>query len=101
MDKIKLTIDFTEYLTHQFKSTSPGIIYPHNTPNQIVVPIPGIIREILVQSGDLIKSGDVVAVLEAMKSYNKIIAEHSGKINEILVQPGERVTKDQVIVRMD
>ncbi|KQC13805.1 MAG: hypothetical protein APR63_07330 [Desulfuromonas sp. SDB] len=101
VDKIKLIIDFTEYSTLRFKYSRPGIIYPHNTPHEIVVPIPGIIKQVLVKTGDVIKRGDVILVLEAMKSYNKIIADHPGKITEILVNPGDRVIKDQVVVKMD
>lgn len=41
--------------------------------------------------GDVIKKGDVVCVVEAMKIFNEIEAEVAGKIVEVLVQDGTAV----------
>ncbi|MFH1790681.1 MAG: acetyl-CoA carboxylase biotin carboxyl carrier protein [Candidatus Omnitrophota bacterium] len=47
--------------------------------------------------GSVIKEGDVLCILEAMKLMNEIKSEVSGKIVEILVANGEPVEFGQVI----
>ncbi len=45
--------------------------------------------------GDLIKAGDVLCIVEAMKMMNQIETEKAGTITEIFVQNGEAVEFDQ------
>ncbi|MCJ7765241.1 MAG: acetyl-CoA carboxylase biotin carboxyl carrier protein [Thiovulaceae bacterium] len=47
-----------------------------------------------VQVGDMIKKGQVIAVLEAMKIMNELEAEFDCKIIEILVKDGQAVEYD-------
>ncbi len=44
-----------------------------------------------VTVGDTIKAGDVVCIVEAMKTMNKIKSTHSGKITSILSEDGKPV----------
>jgi biotin carboxyl carrier protein len=64
----------------------------------IKAPMPGLILEINVKAGDLIKKGDSVLVLEAMKMENVLKASGDGEIKEILVQAGNSVEKNQVLI---
>jgi acetyl-CoA carboxylase biotin carboxyl carrier protein len=41
--------------------------------------------------GDMVKEGDTVLLIEAMKTFNPIVAHKSGKIAEILVEDGQPV----------
>jgi glutaconyl-CoA/methylmalonyl-CoA decarboxylase subunit gamma len=63
--------------------------------------IPGVISEVKVRKGQMIKEGHVVVILEAMKMMNSIEAETGGKVAEILVSAGDRVAKGQLILRID
>ena len=48
-----------------------------------------------VQEGDLISSGKVLCIIEAMKLMNEIEAEVSGKIVQILIENAQPVEYDQ------
>lgn len=54
-----------------------------------------------VELGDVIKPGDVVCIVEAMKLMNEIKTETGGKIVEILVENAEPVEFGQVIFLME
>jgi len=53
-----------------------------------------------VSVGQVIKEGDVICIIEAMKLMNEIKAENGGTIAEILVQNGQTVEYDQPIVKI-
>jgi len=53
-----------------------------------------------VKTGDRIRSGQTVCIIEAMKLMNEIEAEVSGEIIEILVQNGEPVEYNQPLMRV-
>ena len=61
-------------------------------------PLPGIIVEVSVQEGQAVKSGDKLAVLEAMKMENEILAEFDGTVNAIHVSKGDSVLEGAKIV---
>jgi acetyl-CoA carboxylase biotin carboxyl carrier protein len=50
-----------------------------------------------VEIGDVIKPGDVVCIVEAMKLMNEIKAEIGGKIIEVLVENGQPVEFGQTL----
>ncbi|MGB2939462.1 MAG: pyruvate carboxylase subunit B [Candidatus Dormiibacterota bacterium] len=61
-------------------------------------PMQGLLLKVLVSSGEAVKLGQPVAVLEAMKMQNDITASKSGTIKEIYVQEGAVVTPGQVLM---
>ena len=69
-----------------------------NAVANIKAPMPGLILEINVKPGDLIKKGDPVLVLEAMKMENVLKSSGDGEIKEVMVQPGNSVEKNQVLI---
>jgi acetyl-CoA carboxylase biotin carboxyl carrier protein len=50
--------------------------------------------------GKMIKEGDVLCIIEAMKLMNEIKAELGGTVVEILVQNGQTVEYDQPILKI-
>lgn len=64
----------------------------------IKAPMPGLILEINVKAGDVIKKGDPVLILEAMKMENVLKSSGDGEIKEVLVGPGSSVEKNQVLI---
>ena len=66
--------------------------------NDIKAPMPGLIVGINVQPGDVVKKGDAVLILEAMKMENLIKAPGEGTIRSIRVAKGDRVEKNQVLI---
>lgn len=56
--------------------------------------------EPFVKEGDVIKKGQTVAIVEAMKLMNDIESEYEGTVDEILVQNGQSVEYGQPLFRL-
>lgn len=61
-------------------------------------PMPGTILSVNVKPGDMVKRGDVLLVLEAMKMENEIMASQDGKVLKVEVQSGASVNTGDVLV---
>ncbi len=57
----------------------------------ITAPMPGKIVKILVQAGDVVKQGQGLLVIEAMKMENELRSPKDGKVIELLVAEGQAV----------
>lgn len=68
---------------------------------EITAPLPGVITNIKVKAGDSVRSGQVVAVLEAMKMENDLLAARDGTVKEIKVEKGEGVLEGAVIITFE
>lgn len=66
----------------------------------ITAPLPGRILEIKVKPGDMVKAGQTLLVLEAMKMENDIRTLTAGIVRQILVKPEETVPGDSVLVEV-
>jgi acetyl-CoA carboxylase biotin carboxyl carrier protein len=70
---------------HQMRSPMVGTFYRAASPTSSP----------FVETGQAVKAGDVVCIVEAMKMMNQIEADKSGTIVEILVENGQPVEFDQ------
>ena len=73
---------------HAVKSPMVGVVY--------LAPEPG--AEPFVTAGKPVNSGDTVALVEAMKTFNPIKADKDGVIKQILVSDGAAVEFDQPLI---
>jgi pyruvate carboxylase subunit B len=64
----------------------------------VIAPMQGLIVKVPVKAGDVVKLGDVVAVLEAMKMQNDIVTTVAGKVNAVYVKEGEVVSPNQPLL---
>ena len=64
-------------------------------------PLPGTVIEILAKSGQQVKEGDTLVVLEAMKMNNNLTAEKDGVVKSILVAEGEAVKENTPLVTFE
>jgi oxaloacetate decarboxylase (Na+ extruding) subunit alpha len=73
--------------TNQIKVTSPivGTFYRASSPD----------KPPYVETGDTVKNGQVLCIIEAMKLMNEIESETAGKIVQILVESGQPVEYGQ------
>lgn len=60
--------------------------------NSVTAPMPGTINAVKVTSGQQVKKGDVLFLLEAMKMENEIYADKDGKVGQVFVQKGASVS---------
>ena len=61
-------------------------------------PMPGLIVSLGVSEGQEVKTGETLAVVEAMKMENILRAERDGIIKKVRVKPGDSVAVDAVIM---
>ena len=54
-----------------------------------------------VNVGDPVEPGQVVGIIEAMKTMNEIPSEHAGVVAEILVANGQPVEYGQPLIRLE
>lgn len=64
-------------------------------------PVTGLVIKVNVNSGQIVRSGDVMLVLEAMKMETSIIAHHSGSVKSIHAAAGDSVKLHQVLVELE
>ena len=71
---------------------------PAGAGKAVTSPLPGVIIGVKVNVGDVVKPGQVVAVLEAMKMENDIEAEFGGTVTAVNVAKGDSILEGAVIV---
>src|SRR5579864_1922385 len=64
----------------------------------VMAPMQGLIVKVPVKTGDAVKLGDVVAVLEAMKMQNDIVTTLTGSVTAVYVKEGEVVSPNQPLL---
>jgi len=69
-----------------------------NKINNIKAPMPGLIIDLKVRVGDVVKTGDQLLILEAMKMENILKAQGEGTVKTVKVKKGDSVEKGQVLV---
>jgi acetyl/propionyl-CoA carboxylase alpha subunit len=64
-------------------------------------PMPGQVRQVLVQDGQVVKAGQTLILLEAMKMEIRIQAPGDGKVARVAIKQGQSVEKEQVLVELE
>jgi biotin carboxyl carrier protein len=66
----------------------------------VAAPMPGLVVALKVKPGDVVRAGQAVAVVEAMKMQNELAARHDGVVREVLVAERASVSAGQALVRL-
>ena len=64
-------------------------------------PMPGLVVKIEVSAGQVVTSGQGIAIVEAMKMENELTAASDARVASIEVAPGDTVEKGQVLVQLE
>jgi biotin carboxyl carrier protein len=67
----------------------------------IKAPMPGLILEISVEVGQVIKEHDNLIILSAMKMENSFLSPRDGVIKSIAVKVGDAVEKGQLMIEFE
>lgn len=67
---------------------------------EVKAPMPGTIINVTVQSGEKVKAGQVLCILEAMKMENEIVAPEDGTVSEVMVSKDTAVEAGASLVRL-
>lgn len=81
--------DTSKYIT--VKSPMIGTFYRSSSPDQ----------DPFVKVGDVVKKGDVLGIIEAMKLFNEIESEYSGTIVKVFVDNATAIEYDQTLLLID
>lgn len=71
---------------------------PQGKGEVVTAPLPGVILDIKVKVGDAVKTGQTVAVLEAMKMENEIESTASGTVTAVNAGKGDSVLEGAAII---
>ena len=71
-----------------------------DTSKLVLSPMPGLVVSMDVVTGQQIREGEVVCVLEAMKMQNIIRAERDGVVKAVNAKGGDPVAADEVLVEL-
>ncbi len=72
-----------------------------DAPGHVSTSMPGVVVEVLVGVGDVVKEGDSLIVVEAMKMENEIQAPIRGKVIAVHVKKGDHVNPDEMLIQID
>jgi len=65
---------------------------------QLLCPMPGLVKAVMVAPGQEIKAGEPLAIVEAMKMENVLRAERDAVIATVLAKEGDSLAVDAVIL---
>jgi biotin carboxyl carrier protein len=68
--------------------------------NDLKAPMPGLVLKINVEEGQVVKKGDSLLILEAMKMENVLKAAGDGVVKAIKVKQRDAVEKGQLLIQM-
>ena len=68
---------------------------------RLSAPMPGKVVSFAVQAGDVVKAGQVLAIMEAMKMEHTIAAPADGVVAELLYAPGDQVAEGAALLRLE
>ena len=70
---------------------------PENEGTPLTIPMPGLIIRINVKIGDKVKTGDNIAVMEAMKMEIDLPSPVDGTVKSINFNNGDNVARDDIL----
>ncbi len=72
-----------------------------DTSKLVLSPMPGLVVAIAVTPGQEVKTGETVAIIEAMKMQNILKAERDGVVKAVSAAAGDPVAADDVLVEFE
>lgn len=66
--------------------------------NNVKAPMPGLIIDVKIKTGDSVKINDPLLILEAMKMENVLKSPGEGIVKSVTVKKGDKVEKNQILI---
>lgn len=88
----------TSVLTRSSGAQRSG--HRHEHTGELVAPMPGQVRSVAVSEGDVIKKGQTLLTLEAMKMEIRIQSPKDGKVRVLHVKQGQTVEREQILIEV-
>jgi len=77
---------------------SSALFVPAGGEIAIRAPMPGLIVEVPVETGQDVEAGETLIILESMKMQNELKAPRAGKVHAVHVKAGENVEQTKTLV---
>ena len=65
---------------------------------KLISPMPGLIKSVGVKKGQLVKQGEELVVIEAMKMENILKSEKDCTVDDIFIEESSSVSTDEVLM---
>ncbi|MFN8406084.1 MAG: acetyl-CoA carboxylase biotin carboxyl carrier protein subunit [Sphingobacteriaceae bacterium] len=69
--------------------------------SDLKAPMPGLVLKVFFDEGAVVKKGDNLLILEAMKMENSIKAPADLTIKALKIKPGDKVEKNQIMISFE
>jgi biotin carboxyl carrier protein len=73
----------------------------HDHAGGLIAPMPGQVRSVAVSVGDVVKKGQTLLTMEAMKMEIRIQALKDGTVKTLHVAQGQTVEREQILIEME
>jgi pyruvate carboxylase subunit B len=100
VDGFRFEVEALDERSRAIRELSAATTVPKG-PAPLVAPMPGMIVRINVNEGDVVKPGQGLVVMEAMKMENELRAPAGGAVRRVLVAPGTAVEKGALLLEME
>src|SRR5687768_9765769 len=74
--------------------------HTHHAAGELTAPMPGQVRVVNVNEGDIVTKGQTLLVLEAMKMEIHVHAPRDGVVKKLFVRQGQTVEREQILIEI-
>ena len=91
---------FHDGVTYEIVEDAPARPRGAAAHGSLTAPMPATVVDVKVSAGDLVKRGDILIVLEAMKMELPVRAPGDGRITAVHCEPGQLVQPDTSLIEI-
>ncbi len=73
----------------------------HDHASELAAPMPGLVRAVNVNEGDMVIKGQTLLLLEAMKMEIRVQAPKEGVVKKLFVKQGQTVEREQILIEVE
>ena len=99
MAKRWVTINGQTIMLTKTSGAKQGVRHDHA--GGLIAPMPGQVRSVSVSVGDVVKKGQTLLTMEAMKMEIRIQALKDGKVRSVFAAQGQTVEREQILIEME
>ena len=99
MAKRWVTINGHTLMLTKTSGAKQGVRHEHA--GGLIAPMPGQVRSVSVNVGDVVKKGQSLLTMEAMKMEIRIQALKDGKVKAVYVTQAQTVEREQILIEME
>ena len=92
--RYQVRVETERFRTASHRRAAPPVDQDYG---RVKSPMPGVVVAILAQEGQVVKTGESLAILEAMKMENEIRSPCNGTVDRVSVRGGQPVAQDDLL----